>query len=670
MTGDGRKDAAMKLPAKEVVARGADRVPSADVLLVSLPFGVLHSPSLALGILKTRLQAAGIDAICRHFTLDYAARFGVDIYGRIAAGFPRTTDLLGEWIFSHALSPRSAAQRERYLTRLFGTDAFLSDPGEAANGGPVRPVEMIVHMADRAGEFADYAAKEILSHSPKIVGFTSVFQQNMATLAVAKRVRRLDPSVKIVLGGANCEGPMGRELARLFPFIDLVVSGEADLTIVPIVQSLLAGENPRESAKVGQFARLADSEKGFLQTRMVPDLDGQVSPCFDDYFDDLDRNRAIKDGIAPEIPMESSRGCWWGAKSHCTFCGLNGSTMTFRSRSPDDVIDEIIEHSRRHPGTKISFVDNIMDYRYFDLLLPKLSGIGTSLDIFYEIKSNVSKRQVKALKDAGVGHIQPGIESLSDQVLKTMKKGVRAIQNLQLLKWCLEFGVKVDWNILWGFPGEDPGEYGKMAALLPLISHLPPPARGSKIRLDRFSPNFSSLTAAQPSRVRPYDAYYDIYDGMPDASIFNLSYFFKTDDDPRDEVGAYTRDLAAEIERWKACHSSSGLFYMDLDDRLALFDSRPICRGRSSRLLGVAESRIYALCDTARPLSFLDQNLTDVPRDTISAILDDLCGEGVMWSDGSQYLALAASFPTFLHARKTANVEQALGDMLLERSAA
>src|SRR3954471_20142188 len=78
-----------------------------DVLLVSLPFGMLESPSLALGILQARLGAAGIGSRTRHFTLDHAARIGAEAYRRIAAGFPRTTDLLGEWIFSHAVRPKS-----------------------------------------------------------------------------------------------------------------------------------------------------------------------------------------------------------------------------------------------------------------------------------------------------------------------------------------------------------------------------------------------------------------------------------------------------------------------------------------------------------------------------------------------------------------------------------
>ena len=47
---------------------------------------------------------------------------------------------------------------------------------------------------------------------------------------MAQAVRRLDGdrTIAIALGGANCEGEMGTLLASRFPFLDAVVSGEAE----------------------------------------------------------------------------------------------------------------------------------------------------------------------------------------------------------------------------------------------------------------------------------------------------------------------------------------------------------------------------------------------------------------------------------------------------------
>ena len=639
---------------------------TADVVLVSMPFGVLHSPSLALGLLQARLSAEGITTRTRHFTLDYADRIGLDLYERIASGFPRTTDLLGEWIFSHALAPKTPVQQEHFLARTFATlvSHGAVDASDAASQKR-RMSEKILEISAATSSFVDCAAREILEHAPKVVGLTTVFQQNTASLAVAARLRQLDPSVRIVLGGANCEGPMGRQLARSFPFIDCVVSGEADLFIVPLIRSLLAGIDPR--AIVGQMPSIdpASCDDRFFQTGVVADLDGYVSPAFDDYFRDLDRLGDGAKAISVHVPLETSRGCWWGMKHHCTFCGLNGATMAFRSRSPVDALREIVSVASRYPDAKISFVDNIMDYRYFDALLPQLAALGGSFDLFYEIKSNVTKAQVRTLRDAGVRHIQPGIESLSDDVLKIMRKGVSAVQNVQLLKWCAEFGVRVDWNILWGFPDEAPDDYRRMASLVPLLSHLEPPARGSTIRLDRFSPNFTQSSQLGFSNVRPYPAYYDVYDSVADDGVFNLAYFFEADTaTSAEDIRAYTNDLSQAITCWRASHAASSLTYLERDGRVVIFDARPLLSRKQVDALDGLRSAIYLLCDSARSIASISRELPDALPEDIAVILDGFCAQGTMWLDHGHYLSLAVSLTTFLQSRRSPCVESAIDGFL------
>src|SRR3954465_271775 len=49
----------------------------------------------------------------------------------------------------------------------------------------------------------------------------------------------------------------------------------------------------------------------------------------------------LNGALRPLMLIETARGCWWGAKNHCTFCGLNGETMGFRAKSADRVMTEI-----------------------------------------------------------------------------------------------------------------------------------------------------------------------------------------------------------------------------------------------------------------------------------------------------------------------------------------
>lgn len=623
-----------------------------DVVLASLPFGPLESPSLALGLLQARLEHAGISTIARYLTLDYATMVGTEGYRRIVAGFPRTTDLLGEWIFSHAVHPRDPRQG-RYLDRTFAaavSPAAGGDPSDDQLDALATIKDGVIGLAAGAAGFADFAAREILRHRPKVVGLTTVFQQSLATIAVAARLRELDPSVRIMVGGANCEGPMGRALAACYPVFDAVVSGEADLLVVPLVRQLLAGASMPAGPGVLPFIDPASSTGVFLQAALVPDLDGYVSPSFQDYFRERDGLLEAAD-LPVEVPLESSRGCWWGAKHHCTFCGLNGATMSFRSRAPDEVISEVVSISKSRPEATIAFVDNIMDHRYYKTFLPRLAELELNLDLFYEIKANITRGQVQNLKAAGVNRIQPGIESLSDQILAIMRKGVSTLQNIQLLKWCMEFDVRVDWNILCGFPGEDPAEYRQMAMLVPLIQHLQPPARCSEIRLDRFSPNFEQAEQAGFSNVRPYPAYFDIHPGLPPESVTDLAYFFDSDSAVTRTLPEYTRALVVAVDGWRASHASSRLVYVDLDDRIAVFDSRESWSGPEVVVLDSIEARVLMACDTVGTIPSLVRSMPGSTAGEVTAAVRQLCRRGFMVVRADRCLALPVALPGFLAAR-------------------
>src|SRR5262249_46480802 len=135
------------------------------------------------------------------------------------------------------------------------------------------------------------------------------------------------------------------------------------------------------------------------------------------------------------LPYESSRGCWWGARQHCTFCGLNGETMAFRQKSPDRMIDGVKRLLARYPSQNIAMIDNILPHSYFRTVLPRLAEDPPAARIYYEIKSNLTLNQVELLRRAGVERAQPGIEALSSSLLQRMKKGVLARQNLALLRY-------------------------------------------------------------------------------------------------------------------------------------------------------------------------------------------------------------------------------------------
>ena len=645
--------------------------PQTDVVLISMPFGPLRLPSIGLGLLKSALSRDEVSAQTFYFTFQFAELIGERLYSQISYQTD-TTDLVGEWIFSNSLfNHQTEADVRRYI------EDILRDKARSENHvWPKEPfsderVADILSARAKVETFLDNCVETVLACQPKIVGFTSVFLQQVASLSLAKRLKARCPELAIVFGGANCEGVMGNEVIRQFDFVDAVVSGEADLVFPEFVRRVLhdepyadlpnvftrkvevpnnstTGHTGKGNSALPVFPR--DPRGSTLSETLksaaaVENLDALPFPDYDDYFEQF-RATTFQAALQPNLLLETARGCWWGAKHHCTFCGLNGQTMTFRSKTAARALDEFVQVTAKYPGYPIYVVDNILNLAYFKDLLPQLAERNLGLDLFFEVKANLKKEQLRQLRAAGVSIIQPGIESLSDEVLQIMRKGVKALQNIQLLKWCKEIGLSPEWNILWGFPGESPAEYLRLAKQVPLLSHLPPPNFAISIRLDRFSPNFNEHKELGFKNLTPFPAYSFVYPLAPEA-VANLAYYFTYEYiEPRD-VASYVRPMSEEVLRWQQCHANSELLQVEKGDRLLLWDSRPAAKRRLIALSG-KEKFLYLACDQVSTLKQLLDLWSKVSgweadAEETRRMLNEFVEAGLMLNQGDSYLALAVN---------------------------
>jgi hypothetical protein len=114
--------------------------------------------------------------------------------------------------------------------------------------------------------------------------------------------------------------------------------------------------------------------------------------------------------------------------------------------------------------------------------LPWPAQENLDLRIFHETKSNLEKDQIRLLRGAGVTNIHPGIESLSDPVLKITRKRVRGMQNIQLQKWCQEMGEAWIEVSSWDLPRRALGGVPENGERVPRLTHLHPPSGASRIR--------------------------------------------------------------------------------------------------------------------------------------------------------------------------------------------
>lgn len=506
--------------------------PQSDVVLVCMPVAPLEHPSLAIGQLTACLKRDAVSVRGIYANLMFLDYIGSEDH--ILIDSTRIEDSLGDWLFAGVAFPEFEPDHARYLARLvernprFG--GLVGDDAEAR----------LWRLRDSMAGFVDWVADKVIAANPRIVGATSTFQQHVASLALLRRLRERAPDIVTMLGGANCETVMGRTTHRSFPWVDYLASGEADGFFGSLCRSVL--EHGRDvaaddlpygvNAPVHRVTGYPETSVGDGVPRATTDDMSTVPvPDYDDYFAELSRSM-FSPYIQPGIPFESARGCWWGERRHCIFCGLNGGGMTFRAKPPEQVIGDLDHLAERYGIRRFEAVDNIMATDYLDTLAPALTDSGRDYLLFYETKANLRPADIERMTKAGIRWIQPGIENLHTDVLKLMRKGVTGWNNVRLLRACRQYGMRLAWTILAGFPGEDDAWYDEMADWLPSLHHLQPGGI-IKLRYDRYSPYHEERDTNGLDLV-PSELYRYVYP-LDEAALAEQVYFFEdtADEDRR-----------------------------------------------------------------------------------------------------------------------------------------
>lgn len=556
------------------------------VALVVMPFAAADRPSLAAGLLQAALGRRGIACDTKHFNVTLARMMGPASYRFFVHDVPVTV-LCGEWAFSQAMLGEAISTWDRYRREVLDAPRW---------GMPAAGRERVLAMRALAPAFLRVALESNDWGAYDLVGFTSTFEQVMPSLALARLIRERHPRVKIALGGASFEAGMGRPYIERFDFVDYVSNGEADTSFPELCARLRDGD-PEVPAgfyyREGGEVREAPRAKG----TSVASLDELPTPEYGDYF--RVARATFGDGAAHTwLPVEASRGCWWGERSHCTFCGLNGESMAFRAKSARRVIEETDELWARHGALPLQFADNILGMEHLAEVMPVWAARRDPRYKFFEIKSNLKRAHLRQMRAAGVTSVQAGVESLSDGTLRIMGKGVSGAQNVAAIRWCAELGMEALWNALYGFPGEDLDELPRMAALFRRMVHLPPPSACAAIRMDRFSPNFERHAELGFTRVEPMPAYRHVLP-FPEEGIAQAAYYFRYDHPSLEAAAERSAPMAAAQAEWAALHRDGRqgeLRARPREGRWELVDTRA-GMGRGARWLSREEAAVVAACD-------------------------------------------------------------------------
>lgn len=632
-----------------------------NVLLASMPWAPMQEPSLGLSILSAVLKTAEINHCTKYFNLLLLNYLKPSTYIQIA-------DIQGinEFLFSSVFEEHISAGQIQSLDSTFKSllRGNHGIPGVTSSAGYF---EYFLTIRNRIiPQFLDDCLHYILQNNFTVVGFTCMFDQTIASLALAKLIKEKRPETLICFGGYALEGAVGDELLRSFDCVDIISFGDGEPVINKLANYSVGLAELKQIPNIKY--RTNDRQNRVISSncKVKISLDDSPTPDYRDFFTNLrEMETQHKIKITPAaLSLETSRGCWWGQKSHCIFCGIDEDTLTYRQKNPAKVIEMFRQMHVEFPDVMFRLVDYILPHTYFKTVLPELATIQPRLKISCEMKSNITFEKFELLKNAGFIQVQPGIESFSSSILRKMKKGVTGIQNILTLKLGKRLGFKVDWNFLYGFPGDKIEEYQSLLQVIPLLYHFNPPNSCTNVLLTRFSPLEVEHDNFGVDSVKAHKTYEAIFSQRyRDEIKFNINnycYIFDMCWTNGDELEVIFRLLDAQINYWKTTQANEKcyLYHYLSGDEVVFVDNRLLKKSPEVTRLSWRHAFVYNAMDTQIMRSdTLAKNYADsFETNDLPEILKDLLDRRLIFAENDKFigLSIAVSEERELHDRRDA----------------
>ncbi len=285
--------------------------------------------------------------------------------------------------------------------------------------------------------------REVRGYSPDVVAVTSVTPTLESALQVARMSKEACPSAFIVLGGYHPTFTY-RELLK-YDFIDLIVRGEGEYTMLEVVQTLQKGGDLRKVKGIATRDFTTPSRP------VIEDLDSLPFPArhllpMEDY--------KIMNMKLPIGTLISGRGCPY----QCSFCAssaMHGNKL--RLRSSGSVVDEMEHLVGDHDAEMLAFMDDTfcLNQKRINDICDELKkrkfdnywGCTTRLD-------TISEELLQKMKDAGCITLFLGVESADQQSLNALNKNITINKIKKTFEITRKLGVRTIASVVLGMPGD------------------------------------------------------------------------------------------------------------------------------------------------------------------------------------------------------------------------
>jgi radical SAM superfamily enzyme YgiQ (UPF0313 family) len=303
-------------------------------------------------------------------------------------------------------------------------------------------------------DFCHFAGDYFAGRDFDFFGFSTVCSSYPLTLRIAAEVKRAHRNSVIVLGGPQAS-VVDVSTMRAFPWIDLVVRGEAEQTLPELVDAL-SGDRSLAALPGITFRR---NEGGEIvrnpNAPLVADLDALPFPAFH-LFPDV--------RFCRHFPLELGRGCPFA----CTFCSTNDFfRRSFRLKSPAHMIAEMRRVRQTYGVNSFELVHDMFTVdrkrvvAFCEALLESkeefIWGCSARTDC-------VDEELIALMARAGCRGIFFGIETGSARMQKIIDKGLELNDSAERVRSCDKFKINTAVSLMAGFPDETMNDLRETAA--------------------------------------------------------------------------------------------------------------------------------------------------------------------------------------------------------------
>ncbi|MDA8126554.1 MAG: radical SAM protein [Deltaproteobacteria bacterium] len=341
--------------------------------------------------------------------------------------FPGQRDLTD---VANRMVPQGILSIAAYLLRE-GQEVFVYDC--LGPGAPTDPATQV---------------REILSHRPQLIGFSTTTSSFPDAALMAQLIREQAPGVRIVCGGVHCSALQG-ELLRDTPAFDGLCIGEGELTMAELARGADPAQIPGMVWRKGAEAIVNPPRP------QIADLDSLPFPAYEKLRGfPRDYHLPLFSYIhTPGSTMITSRGCL----HQCSYCDRSVFKKGFRYNSAAYIYDHMQYLRTRFGVRHINIYDDLFTADRARIVELCETLARKSLGVQFNCAVRVGYTDddlLRMLKSAGCLMVSLGIESADPELLARHKSGVSLAAVCDTVQRIQAAGLRAKGLFMMGLPGE------------------------------------------------------------------------------------------------------------------------------------------------------------------------------------------------------------------------